>query len=155
MRVTPLDIIQKQFAPARRGGVEADEVREFLDQVRESMEALLKENQGLRDEVGRKDAEIADLRDNESDIKTTLMLARQVQVDMERGARRVADVIVGGARLEAERILMAASQERRELQGDLVRLRSSRAKLMADLRGVLDSYTRIVSEMEQEAPAAR
>ena len=35
------------------------------------------------------------------------------------------------ARLEAERILMTASQERRELQGDLVRLRSSRAKLMA------------------------
>ena len=32
MRVTPLDIIQKQFAPARRGGVEADEVREFLEQ---------------------------------------------------------------------------------------------------------------------------
>lgn len=155
MRVTPLDIIQKQFAPARRGGVESDEVREFLDQVRESMETLLKENQGLRDELGRKDSEIADLRDKESDIKTTLMLARQVKDDMERGARREADVIVGEARLEAERILMAASQERRELQGDLVRLRSSRAKLMSDLRGVLDSYTRIVSEMEQEAPAAR
>jgi cell division initiation protein len=155
MRVTPLDIIQKQFAPARRGGVEADEVREFLDQIRESMETLLKENQGLRDEVSRKDAEIADLRDKESDIKTTLMLARQVKDDMERGARREADVIVGEARLEAERILMAASEERRELQADLVRLRSSRAKLLADLRGVLDSYTRVVAEMEQEAPAAR
>ena len=155
MRVTPLDIIQKQFAPARRGGVESDEVREFLDQVRESMETLLKDNQGLRDEVGRKDAEIADLRDKESDIKTTLMLARQVKDDMERGARREADVIVGEARLEAERILMAASEERRELQADLVRLRSSRARLMADLRGVLDSYTRIVSEMQQEAPASR
>ncbi|MEC7946571.1 MAG: DivIVA domain-containing protein [Myxococcota bacterium] len=155
MRVTPLDIIQKQFAPARRGGVESDEVREFLDQVRESMETLLKENQGLRDELGRKDSEIADLRDKESDIKTTLMLARQVKDDMERGARREADVIVGEARLEAERILMAASEERRELQADLVRLRSGRAKLLADLRGVLDSYARVVAEMEQEAPAAR
>lgn len=155
MRVTPLDIIQKQFAPARRGGVEADEVREFLEQVRESLESVLKENQTLRDEVSRKDAEISDLRDKEADIKTTLMLARQVKDDMERGARREADVIVGEARLEAERILMAASEERRELQADLVRLRSSRAKLLADLRGVLDSYVRVVSDMEQEAPAAR
>jgi len=155
MRVTPLDIIQKQFAPARRGGVEADEVREFLEQVRESLEASLKENQALRDEVTRKDNEIAEMRDKESDIKTTLMLARQVKDDMERGARREADVIVGEARLEAERILMAASEERRELQADLVRLRSSRAKLLADLRGVLDSYVRVVSDMEQEAPAAR
>ena len=155
MRVTPLDIIQKQFAPARRGGVEADEVREFLEQVRESLEASLKDNQTLRDELSRKDAEIGEMRDKESDIKTTLMLARQVKDDMERGARREADVIVGEARLEAERILMAASEERRELQADLVRLRSSRAKLLADLRGVLDSYVRVVSDMEQEAPAAR
>ena len=155
MRVTPLDIIQKQFAPARRGGVEADEVRDFLEQVRESLESVLKENQTLRDEVSRKDAEISDLRDKEADIKTTLMLARQVKDDMERGARREADVIVGEARLEAELILMAASEERRELQADLVRLRSSRAKLLADLRGVLDSYVRVVSDMEQEAPAAR
>lgn len=155
MRVTPLDIIQKQFAPARRGGVESDEVRAFLDQVRESMESILMENQALRDEMGRKNAEIADLRDKESDIKTTLMLARQVKDDMQRGARREADVIVGEARLEAERILMSASEERRELQGDLVRLRSSRAKMLADLRGVLDAYTRVVSELEQEAPAAR
>ena len=44
MRVTPLDIIQKQFAPSRRG-VDADEVSEFLDEVRESMEELLKDNQ--------------------------------------------------------------------------------------------------------------
>lgn len=155
MRVTPLDIIQKQFSPARRGGIEADEVRDFLDSVRSSMEELLKENQRLRDELGRKDAEIGELRDKESDIKTTLVLARQVKDDMERGARREADVIIGEARLEAERILMAASEERRELQADLVRLRSSRAKLLADLRGVLDSYTRVVADMEQEAPAAR
>jgi cell division initiation protein len=155
MRVTPLDIIQKQFSPARRGGIEADEVRDFLESVRASMEDLLKENQRLRDESARKDAQIAELRDNESDIKTTLVLARQVKDDMERGARREADVIIGQARLEAERILMAASEERRELQADLVRLRSGRAKLLADLRGVLDSYTRVVAEMELEAPAAR
>ena len=155
MRVTPLDIIQKQFAPARRGGIESDEVREFLEQVRESMESILKENQSLRDDLMKKDIEIADLREKESDIKTTLVLARQVKDDMERGARREADVIVGEARLEAERILMAAAEERRELQADLVRLRSGRSKLFADLRAVLDSYSRIVAEMEQEAPAAR
>ena len=155
MRVTPLDIIQKQFTPIRRNGYEPDEVRAFLDSVRESMEELLKENQRLRDELTRRSAEITELRSAEGGIKDTLLLARKLSDDMERGARREADVIVGEARLEAERVLLAVSEERRELQADIVRLRSSRARLMADLRAVLDAYRSTVDDLETETPAAR
>ena len=155
MRVTPLDIIQKQFNESRRGGYEPDEVRDFLDGVRESLEDVLRQNQRLRDEVARRDSEIAELRNTESDIKNTLMLARRVSDDMERGARREADVIVGEARIEAERVLLAVSEERRELQADIVRLRSSRARLLADLRAVLQAYSNSIDELGQEAPAAR
>ena len=155
MRVTPLDIIQKQFSESRRGGYEPEEVRDFLDAVRESFEDVLRQNQRLRDEVARRDSEIAELRNTESDIKNTLMLARRVSDDMERGARREADVIVGEARIEAERVLLAVSEERRELQADIVRLRSSRARLLADLRAVLQAYSHSIDELGQEAPAAR
>lgn len=134
--------------------MESDEVREFLDSVRESLEEQLKENQRLRDELAQKEVEISGHREKESDIKTTLMLARQVKEDMERGARREADVIVGEARLEAERILLTASEERRTLQADIVRLRSGRARLLADLRGVLDGYTRTLVDIEKDATAS-
>ncbi len=155
MRITPLDIIQKQFGDARRGGYEPDEVREFLDQVRESMEALLRENQRLRDEVARRDHEIADLRGSEGDIKETLMLARRVSEDMGRKARHEADVIVGEARIEAEGLLMTLADERRGLQADLVQLKSRRARLVADLRGVLDGYARSLDDLGAGAPVAR
>ncbi len=155
MRITPLDIIQKQFGDARRGGYEPDEVREFLDQVRESMEALLRENQRLRDEVARRDNEIADLRGSEGDIKETLMLARRVSEDMGRKARHEADVIVGEARIEAEGLLMTLADERRGLQADLVQLKSRRARLVADLRGVLDGYARSLDDLGVGAPVAR
>ena len=52
MRVTPLDIIQKQFTANRRG-YEPDEVRAFLEEIRETMEDLLKENQRLREQIAR------------------------------------------------------------------------------------------------------
>jgi cell division initiation protein len=155
MRVTPLDIIQKQFTESRRGGYEPDEVRDFLDAVRESLEETLRANQRLREDVNRRDTEIAELRNSESDIKNALMLARRVSDDMERSARREADVVVGEARIEAERVLLQVSEERRELQADIVRLRSSRARLLADLRGVLDGYSRTIDELGREAPAAR
>ena len=52
-----------------------------------------------------------------------------------------------------EHVLVA--EERRELQADIVRLRSSRARLLADLRAVLQAYSHSIDELGQEAPAAR
>ena len=155
MRVTPLDIIQKQFSPARRGGWEPDEVRQFLEEVRESLEDVLKDNQRLKDEVAGRNAEIEELRSGEGDLKSTLLMARRLTDDIHRNARREADVIVGEARLEAERILLAATDERREMQADIVRLRSARARLIADLRAVLEAYQQTVAELERDPPAAR
>ena len=73
MRVTPLDIIQKQF-PANRRGYDPDEVRGFLEEIRETMEDLLKENQRLREQIARRDAEIAELRESEHEVKETLLI---------------------------------------------------------------------------------
>ena len=147
MRVTPLDIIQKQFTPGKRG-YDSDEVRAFLESVRESMEELLKENQRLKDLVATRDREVAELRDNEADIKDTLILARRLSDDLKRTARREADVAVGEARLEAERIIMAANDERANLQEGIVRLRSGKAQLIAELRAVLDTHAKLLEEVD-------
>ena len=148
MRVTPLDILQRKFTESRKG-YEQDEVRAFLDQVRETLEDVLRENQRLKEEIQRKDSEIASMRDAESDLKQTLTLARRVAEDLERGARREADVLLGEARLEAEKILMSATDEHRVLQEDLMRLRANRARLSAELRAVVNTHARILDELER------
>jgi cell division initiation protein len=153
MRITPLDIIQKQFTPGKRG-YDSDEVRAFLESVRESMEELLKENQRLKDLVATRDREVAELRDNESDIKDTLILARRLSDDLKRTARREADVAVGEARLEAERIIMAANDERANLQEAIVRLRSGKAQLIAELRAVLDTHAKLLEEVNGSSISA-
>lgn len=148
MRVTPLDILQKQFRESRKG-YEQDEVRAFLEETRETLEEILRENQRLREEVARRDAEIASMRESESDLKQTLTLARRVAEDLERGARREADVLLGEARLEAERVIMAANDEHRAIQADLVRMRAGRARLAAELRAVASTHLRLLDEMER------
>ena len=153
MRVTPLDILQREFATVRKG-LDADEVRTFLEETRESLEAVLRENQRLREEIARRDQEIAELRSSETEIKQTLMLARRLGEDVERGARREADVLVGEARLEAERILMTATDERRALQDDVVRLRASRIRLTADLRALVESHARLLDELDRDPGGA-
>jgi cell division initiation protein len=147
MRVTPLDIIKKEFTPSRKG-VDSDEVSQFLESVRETLDGLLKENQRLREVIKRRDGEISSLKGEESSIKDTLVLARRLTEDLERKARRESDLIVGEARLEAQRILMSAADERRNLQGELIQLRLTKVKVVTDIKAVLDAHSRLLHDME-------
>lgn len=148
MRVTPLDILQKQFRESRKG-YEQDEVRAFLEETRETLEEILRENQRLKDELARKEAELAALREGETDLKQTLLLARRMAEDLERGARREADILIGEARLEAERVILAANDEHRAIQADLVRLRAGRSRLSAELRAIVNTHARLLDDMER------
>ncbi len=149
MRVTPLDILQKQFAAGRRG-YDADEVRAFLDEVRESLEEVLRENQSLRDLLLAREKEIATLRENELGIKDTLLLARQLAADVRRAAHKEADVIVGEARLEAEKVIASGHDEQRRTVEQLLRLRALRLQYIAHVRALLRSQDRILAEIESD-----
>jgi cell division initiation protein len=148
MALTPLDILQKQFGPARRGGYEPEEVHGFLDAVREAWEASLKETQRLRDELRALDVAVESLRAEQDEIRQTLLLARRMSVELENTARREADVLIGEARLEAERILAAAHEERRSLQEDVVQLKSTRLHHLGQLRALVDAHGRMLDALE-------
>ncbi len=152
MRVTPLDIIQREFKQVRRG-LDSDEVRGFLDEVRDSLEEVLKENQQLKDLLVTRENEIATLRENELGIKDTLLLARQLAADVRRAAHKEADVIVGEARIEAEQILATAHDEHRHTVEQVMRLRGLRHQYFANMRALLESQGRILGEIEADAAA--
>ncbi len=150
MSVTPLDILQKQFGPARRGGYEPADVHAFLDSAREALEASLRESLKLREVLLERDREVGALKAESGDIKEALILARRLALDMEQNARREADLIIGEARLEAEQILTSSRTEERVLQEHLMRLRTSRVHHLAQMRAFLDAQRRILDELERE-----
>lgn len=149
MALTPLDILQKQFEPARKGGYDPEDVQRFLDKVREGWEATLNENARLREEVGERDAAIDRLRGEQAEIQETLILARRLTVELQGSARREADLILGEARLDAERILATAHEEERDLQASLVRLKGSRLHHLAQMRALLDAHRRFLDEYDR------
>ena len=150
MALTPLDILQKQFGPARKGGYEPEEVQQFLDSVREAWEGTLKENLRLREEVRLLEATIDTFRVEQDEIRQTLLLARRLSIDLENTARREVDVLVGEARLEAERILATAHEERRDVQEDLLRLKTARLHHRAQMRALIDAHGRMLDAIEAD-----
>ena len=145
MRVTPIDIIKKDFRVARNG-FDRNDVQNFLEDIRGTLEELLNENQRLRELIALRDSEIAELRGEETSIKDTLLLARRLTEDLERRARREADLIIGEARLEAQKILMSTSDERRNLQREIVELQAQKARMYAELEAVLSAHAKMLQE---------
>ena len=145
MRITPIDIIKKEFRTVRNG-CDRSEVQGFLESVRGTLEELLDENQRLRELIALRDNEIAELRGEETSIKDTLLLARRLTEDLERRARREADLIIGEARLEAQKILMSTADERRNLQREIVELQAQKARMCAEIEAVISAHSKMLQE---------
>ena len=114
--------------------------------IQGTLEELLNENQRLRELIALRDSEIAELRGEETSIKDTLLLARRLTEDLERRARREADLIIGEARLEAQKILMSTSDERRNLQREIVELQAQKARMYAEIEAVLSAHAKMLQE---------
>jgi len=153
MRVTPLDIIQKKFSMNKKG-FEPDEVTEFMEQVRETLEELIRENHERKGILAERDREIERLRSEEDAVKETLMVARKFSEDMNGSARREADLLLGEARLDAQRVLSQAHDEHRELLQEVIHLKSVRLQHLSEMRAVLETQNRLIEEAERRLEAS-
>lgn len=147
MAITPLDILQKQF-PEGRKGFDPEQVRAFLNEVREAWEESLREVRALKDQLRERDTRVQALLGEQDDVRRTLQLARKLSEELEHTARREADVIVGEARLEAQRVLSAAQEEQRELTEATLRLRIQRERLLGELRALIEAHRKALDAIE-------
>lgn len=146
--LTPIDLVHRQNQFETRKSVDGDEVARFLEEVREAWEGALRDNARLRDDLRQRAEEIASLRAQQEEITETLVLARRMTLDIESTARREADVVVGEARLEAERLLSVATEQHRSLQEELLRLKAARLNHLAQMRAIVDAHARMLDELD-------
>jgi len=160
MRITPKDIASKSF-PAAAKGLDPAAVKTFLAQVQGTMEALIKDGKRMRRELEAK-------REQGDEISQTLILARRMTEDLKKSAREEAaevvaaakkegadamkksraeaDMLLGEAHLEAQGIV-AAHDERENVEKDIARLKGLRVQLLADVRAVIDRHAQVLGEI--------
>ena len=148
MRITPLDILQKEFNSNKKG-FDPDEVKAFLEEIRETLEEILKTNHEYKAQVQAQNREIVALKEGENEIKETLLVAKKLTDDMGSQARREADLILGEARLEAQRVLYQAHDEHRDLLQEVVHLKGQRLQLIAGIRAIVDAQSKLMDDLEE------
>ena len=103
-KLTPADIRQQRFRVSFRG-FNIQEVESFLGQVAETLDLVRQENEAVRAELQRLQAELSEFKKREQLLKDTLINAQKVIESMKANAQKEAEIIIHDAELKAEKIL--------------------------------------------------
>lgn len=148
MRITPLDIQQKQF-PMKLRGFDVEEVYAFLEVIREEMEDLLRENANLRENIQRLDNQMKEYRDMETTLRETLLTAQQMVEDYKMNARKEAELVVREAELRSDTLLNEAQEKVIKIHEDIVDLKGIRRHFKEEVKRLVESHLRML-EFDKE-----
>ena len=143
MRITPLDIQQKQFKMKLRG-FDVEEVYGFLEIVREEMEDLLRENANLKENIQRSENQVREYRDMETTLRETLMTAQQMVEDYKTNARREAELLVKEAESKADSLIKEAHEKVIKIHEDITDMKGIRRHFREELRRLIENHLKML-----------
>ena len=154
MRITPLDIQQKQF-PMRFRGFDVDEVYSFLEIVREELEELLRESASLKEQLARADEQLQEYRNMEATLRETLMTTQQMVEDYKTNARKEAELIIKEAELRADTMVKEAQEKVVKIHEDIVDLKGIRRHFKEEVKRLIESHMKMLEfDKEREGEEA-
>ncbi|MFO7982326.1 MAG: DivIVA domain-containing protein [Desulfuromonadales bacterium] len=143
MRITPIDIQQRQFK-SRMMGYDQSSVDQFLELVAEELARQHQQNQDLQQEMARLRKTLEEMHQREKALQRTLMLAQQAADDVKSNAHKESDIIITDAKLQAERIVRDAEDRRIQLIGDIQELKRQKISFESSLRALIESHMRML-----------
>ncbi len=102
MKITPLEIRQKQFEKKTFGGIDKDEVQAFLNSLSIAWERNQEDMVNLRSRLEASEKEVQKLREVESSLYKTLKAAEETSQKSIDQASQQASLIVQEAKLKAD-----------------------------------------------------
>ncbi|MGD9971844.1 MAG: DivIVA domain-containing protein [Desulfatirhabdiaceae bacterium] len=150
--ITPLDIQQHQFH-IRFRGFDTREVDEFLDQIARTLDTLYTEIDRLKQEnIALKDANQI-LTQQEESANQQMKQAQQLIDQMQAGARKSSEAIIAQAEFKGEKIINQAYNRLAQVHEDVIRLKTQRMQIEAQIRALIDSHIKLL-DMEKQQMAA-
>jgi cell division initiation protein len=118
MNVSPLDLRQQRFRRTFRG-FDKIEVTSFLMAVADDYEQALRETDRLRQELARLEGVLAEHREHEKSLKSTLMAAQKLSDDIKDNAEQEAKRITEDAAARSDLLLEKTQARLEDIQREI------------------------------------
>lgn len=141
MKLSSLDVQNAEFGGGFNG-YQRKQVRSFLDKVSAQVEELVRENQVLREEMGKKEKRIEELQIAENELKRTVVAAERIGNEMKQNAKREAEIVIKQAELMKDNMIRDAEMRMKEVRYELARLEKEHQLFREQFRGMLHAFER-------------
>lgn len=152
MKLTPLDIQQQQFKGKMFGGLDPEDVDQFLQVVAQAMEELLKELAELKSATvvvqtpcyHEAPPEPADDDTSEANLRSTLLAAHKVIETMQDNARKESELLLAEAKQQAQQVIDAAQHRVATLHSEISALVQQRLQFELELKAILETHSTLL-----------
>jgi cell division initiation protein len=149
MKVTPLDLRQQRFSTVMRG-YERGEVNAFLAETADEYENALRENERLRQELSKLEAVIKEHRNQEINLRNTLLTAQKLADDIKEGASQEAARILREAEGRADLLLQKSQARLEDVQREIDGLRLKRREVETSLEGIVSTVNNTIAYVREQ-----
>ncbi len=139
MRITPLDIRQRQF-PKKLKGYDMEDVRSFLQLISGEVEELRKENAALKEEAREVENQLKEFNDLEVALRDTVIKAQQFVETCRATAINNAGLFQKEAELRAEEILKELQHKIVQIHEEITGLKGIRKHFKEKMTELIESY---------------
>ncbi len=151
MKIAPIDIAHKNFT-RRMMGVDPIEVTDFLRQIAEEMEALIRDRNILRESVREKELAILEYRERDELLKNTITTATKMSDRIQQDAERESRLILNDAKQQAEMIVRDARDSLKKMFQEIAELKKIRMQYENNLRALVQSHIAMMDQGHKIMP---
>jgi cell division initiation protein len=136
MKVTPLDLRQQRFKSVMRG-FDRDEVTQFLAEVADDYEQALRDAERVREDLGKTQAQLDELREHERNLRNTLLTAQRLADEIRGSAEQEAKRITREAESRADLVIQKAQARLEDVQREVDNIRLKRKDAESTLESTI------------------
>ncbi|MGH9323060.1 MAG: DivIVA domain-containing protein [Vicinamibacteria bacterium] len=149
MKMTPLDIQRHEFQQRTFRGLDAAEVRMFLNAVSEEMEHLRSDNEKMSEEVRRLTALLSEHHQREEILKNTLVAAQRTSEELKENAKKQSQMLLKEAELAADRLVEAAQSRAHEIEKDILELKMQKRQVLNSILAAIANLRNLIQLMSE------
>lgn len=149
MKVTPLDLRQLRFRTSFRG-YDPAEVGAFLAEIADEYEKALRENDRLKQDLTRVQAALDEHREQERNLRNTLLTAQRLADEIRENAHQEAARIIREAEGRADLLLQKTQARLEDVQRDIDGLRLKRQDAETALAATITTLKNALEFIRQQ-----
>jgi len=151
MRIAPIDIAHKTFH-RKMMGFDPDEVMDFMRQVAAELEALVKERNSLKETLREKELAVAEYRERDELLKSTIATATRMSEKMQIDAEREAKLIINDANQKADMIVRESRDSLKRIYQEITDLKRVRMQFENNLKALIQSHATMLEQGQKIMP---